>query len=42
MTGFQIFELVLQLFIWTVLITMVIEAATGIYWNIKNRKINIK
>lgn len=40
--AFKIFEFVLQLFIWTVLITMVVEAATGIYWNIRNRKITIK
>ena len=34
-TTSQIFEFILQLFIWTVLITMAIDAFKRIYWHIK-------
>jgi len=39
---FKIFEFILNLFVWFMLIGMVVESGIRIYWQIRNRNITIK
>ena len=40
--AFKIFEFILNLFVWFMLIGMAVESGIRIYWQIRNRNITIK